>query len=148
MMHSLRQEEAMRKSVKVAMVFTGTTAYAAAFVPAAGAATAAGAQQMVPATSHHNCALGPRTTSVVLWWPGTAHHGPTCVGGQNFQHQGTPLGTYFSYYCPGNNIGTLSWNGGDSNIIFSLGQTKQPLHHRYLSQAYISSWSGHDTCST
>jgi hypothetical protein len=70
----------MRKAFKVATVFTGAAACAAAFAPAAGAATTARTQLMEPATSHRNCSK-TATSSTVLWRPSSANHGPTCVSG-------------------------------------------------------------------
>lgn len=137
----------MRKALKVATVFTGTAACAAAFAPAAGAATMAKTQQMELATSHWNCAIGPRTTATVFWWPSTAHHGPTCVGGANKNGRTTSLNTSYSSYCPGNNVGWFqALYGGRFKI--HPGETKHALNDNYVFSAYISRWSGTDTCAT
>ena len=133
----------MRKSFKVATVFTGAAAAAAAFAPAAGAATTARTQPMEPATSHRNCAIGPRTTSTVFWWPNAAHHGPTCVGGANYRSLGTILDTHYSYYCGGDNYGYYD------GIPYGPGEAKISLHDLYVTSVFIRSWSpGHNTCAT
>lgn len=137
----------MRRAFKVATIFTGTAACAAGFAPAAVAATTAKAQQAEPATSHWNCVVGPRTTATVFWWPTSAHHGPTCVGGANKNGMATPLNVQYSSYCPGNNYGWFqAFFGG--RFAIHPGETKHALNDNYVSSAYISRWSGTDTCAT
>jgi hypothetical protein len=153
------KEELMRKAFKVATVFTGTAACAAMFVPAAEAATAANAQQAEPATSHHNCAVGPRTTSTVLMWPSAAHHGPTCVGGEVDYRVFTRLGTHYSKICGGNNSGWITGPGFASPSFhgataihdamkFTKGTGTFNLYDAYISSANISTYGGPQTCAT
>src|SRR6185437_1152904 len=98
----------MRKAFKVATVFTGAAACATGFAPAALAATTARTQQVEPITSHRNCIIGPETSSTVLIRPTAAHHGPTCVSGSLNSGVPTPLGdTFFSFFCAGNNAGSI-----------------------------------------
>lgn len=102
----------MRKSFRVATVFTGAAACAAAFTPAAAlaatATTMAKTQQMGPDTFHINCPggkTGAPTTSMHFYYAPSADHGPTCVG----QLGHTSLGdTFYWSYCAGNNSGHLS----------------------------------------
>ena len=132
----------MRKSFKVATVFTGTAAAAAAFAPAAGAAT------IRPATSHRNCALGVYTTSTVLFWPTSKHHGPTCVGGANGSSP-TPLGNnYFTYACAGNNAGFIDMTNGNTRS-YAPGTGRITINQDVAS-VVIYSWSnaGRHRCLT
>ncbi len=120
----------MRKAFKVATVFTGAAACAAAcataLAPAAGAVTTMRAQQAVPATSKRNCAIGPRTH--LRWSSGgriAAHHGPTCVGGANSPSKNAILGVTYTKYCPGNNFGDIFTNNPNipnPSIPFAPGQ--------------------------
>jgi hypothetical protein len=152
------EEESMRKAFKVATVFTGTAACAAAFAPAAGAATTAGTQQVEPATSHRNCVIGPRTTSMVFWWLSTANHGPTCVGGANNRGLRTTLGVDYSKFCGGNNYGyvygpsfaSLQSNGTviTGRFHFHPGTGTAALGGALVDSVLITNWSGTDTCAT
>jgi hypothetical protein len=147
----------MRKAFKVATVFTGAAACAAAcataLAPAAGAVTTMRAQQAVPATSKRNCAIGPRTTSLVLWWPAAAHHGPTCVGGANSPSKNAILGVTYTKYCPGNNFGDIFTNNPNipnPSIPFAPGQTtiNFKASHNHVASVTISRWHGASKCST
>ena len=117
----------MRKSFRVATVFTGAAACAAGFTPAALAATAtttAKTQQMEPDTFHRNCPggyNGPSTTSMHFYYPSSKDHGPTCVG----QLGSTSLaGTFYEAACTGNNSGYYYTPAGrypfDRSEVFSL----------------------------
>jgi hypothetical protein len=137
----------MKTAFKVATVFTGAAACAAVFTPAAMAATTAKTQLIEVDTGHHNCAVGPRTTSTVFWWLSTAHHGPTCVGGEPDYRVGTNLGgTYFASVCPGNNYGTIYYTDGLYSG-YSPSEQRGPVDG-YVKSVNIWSWSGGDTCST
>jgi hypothetical protein len=141
------EEESMRRAFRVATVFTGTAACAAGFAPAAMAAKTAKTEQAEPATSHWNCAVGPRTKATVFWWPSTKGHGPTCVGGANGERQWSTLGTEYSSYCPGDNWGYFHALYGGSYRIHP-GETKHALNNDYVSSVYISRYSGSDKCAT
>lgn len=121
----------MRKAFKVATVFTGAAACAAAFTPAAMAAT------VRPDTSHRNCAGGGQlTTSMVFVWPSAAHHGPTCVGGANGTGW-THLGTDYISFCAGNNSGSMKVSG--STRKFHEGQIS-PLYSDHVSSVRITKY--------
>jgi hypothetical protein len=138
----------MRKAFTVATVFTGAAACAAAFTPAAEAAPTARTQVIAPDTAHHNCTVGPATTSAVFYWPASKHHGPTCVGGSPDVHQRTSLGgTEFSKLCTGNNSGYYFVKTLSSPMGFTRGHTMD-LFGFYVSQVSISQWHGGDTCPT
>jgi hypothetical protein len=140
----------MRRAFTVATVFTGTAACAAAFAPAAGAVTAARDQPLEPATSHRNCAIGPRTTSTVFWWLPSAHHGPTCVGGANNYREVTFVSNSYSAFCAGNNSGYYVV-GGEAHY-YKPGETKASIlgtyAGTYITSVSIYGWTGHDTCAT
>ena len=138
----------MRTAFKVATAFTGAAACAAAFTPAAEAAptttatAAARTQLMMPDTAHHNCTVGPATTSAVFYWPASKHHGPTCVGGLPNLHVRTSLGgTDFSKMCAGNNSGYFFVHTLNSPMGFTRGTTKNILGFQ-VSQVSISQWHG------
>jgi hypothetical protein len=135
----------MRKAFKVVTVFTGTAACAAAFAPAAGAATVT----VKPTTTHKNCSLGPKTTSMVFWWPASANHGPTCVGGYGDPGYTTNLDTYYSSFCAGDNYGSV-FIKGRPDVSFGPGTGTYNLDYAYVMGVYIASWSGAhtNTCST
>lgn len=90
----------MRKSFKVATAFTGAAAATAMCAPAAGAATVA------PDVTHYNC-NAPTFWGTVLYWPASAHHGPTCVSGITFPGRTYLANTYFQYFCAGNYAGNI-----------------------------------------
>jgi len=130
----------MRKAFKVATVFTGAAACAAAFAPAAEAATTARTQLIEPATSHRNCA-GGTTTSTVLFRPTSADHGPTCVGGANNYDSPTYLGgTYFTYFCAGNNYGSIFYTPTKPTRYYGPGSGIGTLDHG-VSSVNIYAWS-------
>jgi hypothetical protein len=107
----------MRKSFKVATVFTGTAAVAAtaaAFVPAAEATP------LPNKVIHYNCSVGTYTkAATVLRWPASKHHGPTCVSLEStIPGNGKTYlsNTYFSYFCAANYSGNILYsNGGHRN---------------------------------
>jgi hypothetical protein len=137
----------MRKAFKVATVFTGAAACAGAFAPAAGAATTVRAQQAEPATSHWNCAIGPRTKAAVFVWPSDTHHGPTCVGDANENNQATSLGTYYNSYCPGNNYGYVFTSLAGVSYRLHPGETRHSIYVN-VPRVLISWFSGNDNCAT
>ena len=141
----------MRRAFKVATVFTGAAAAAAAFTPAVGAATAAGAQRMGPAESIRDCKAKTTTTSVVLVWPKFTNHGDTCVGDAHDPGDAAFLNSNgFSSYCPGNNVGNILTRFRD--FTFKQGTT----FHRFLGSGLssdvksvsIASFNGDDKCKT
>ena len=151
----------MRKAFKVATVFTGAAACAAMGAPAAEAATAANARQAEPATSVRNCAIGPRTTSMVFWWPNAANHGPTCLGG--FANRGVSVdleGNKFRAFCGGNNYGTIYTNPNAKWVVSGVtykgyipthpGTGLYGLGSTSVEYVNIRSWSGQakNTCAT
>jgi hypothetical protein len=106
----------MRKSFRVATVFTGAAACAAAFAPAAGAAPVAAGIIPKPITAN-DCTAGELDWAHMYYTAAENHTIPACFAG---------IGTYwiagskrFTYFCPGNNSGYLWTNYG--SIPFSAG---------------------------
>jgi hypothetical protein len=129
----------MRKSFKVATVFTGAAAAAAVFAPAAGAATTT-----TPVTHHFNCTIGPRANATVLYWPTSKHHGPTCVSGS---WGSTSLGnTYFTYFCAGPYSGAINFPNGGYRL-YSKGEGYGTLNQEVTS-VDLFGWNAGYTCAT
>jgi hypothetical protein len=131
----------MRKSFKVATVFTGTAAVAAT---AAVFAPAADASPLANEVIHYNCPLGTYTrAATVLRWPASKHHGPTCVSAElTVPGNGkTNLGnTYFSYFCAANYSGNILYtNGGHRH--YSPGDGTGTIKTEVKSVA-LSGWFG------
>jgi hypothetical protein len=141
----------MRRAFKVATAFTGAAACVAVLTPGvtAAAATTSKSRQMKPADLI-NCPAG-WNTSVHLYWPSTAHHGPTCVGNHQFKAwpaiSKAPSGPRYHKLCSGNNNGSYRSSGsryyyGYKNGrfgMFSLGGGKA----WWISN---KSWNGHASC--
>jgi hypothetical protein len=143
----------MRKAFKVATVFTGAAACAAAFMPAAEAAPTATAktQQIGPDIIVKDCDAG-QTTSVHFYWPSAAHHGPTCLGESGTS---TLHGASFTGACTGNNWGWFSFSvpGVRSLTKIHFGQTEVFSFANDFGgdakvyKVHISGWSGGWTCA-
>jgi hypothetical protein len=129
----------MRKSFKVATVFTGAAAAAAVFAPAAGAATA------TADAVRYNCPIGPRTAATVLYWPTSKHHGPTCVSSIGLISVGD---TYFSYFCAGNYFGVINFPDRVSRY-YKPGEGYGTLKDKVTS-VNITGWNSgtYETCTT
>jgi len=132
----------MRRAFKVATVFTGAAACAAAFTPAtmAGAATTG---QMKPDTSVRECYKSP-TTSAALWYRASAHHGPICFGGANHAGPVYLSYAYFTRFCAGNNSGSY-YRDGTGPVSFSRGNMKTV--NAGVGSLTISKWYGSDHCT-
>jgi hypothetical protein len=130
----------MRKAFKVATVFTGVAACAAVFTPAAEAATTT----IKPATSHRDCGAGG-TTSMMLWFQPSAHHGPLCVGGANgkgWNHIGLDT---TAAWCAGNNSGSMLLDGR-SLWKFKAGQSGFWANSVSTTSVRITHYGGSDKC--
>jgi hypothetical protein len=111
----LRGGTEMKKPFRVATVFTGAAACAAAFTPAAAAMpTAAGAttHDLAPGitatgniTATDDCGSATKGW-LYLYYTASEHHGPICLGGIGT----APLdpGTAMAGFCPGNTSGSLA----------------------------------------
>jgi hypothetical protein len=141
--------DSMRRAFKVATVFTGAAAAAAAFTPAALAATAAGAHRMEPATSIRNCDGNLQsTTSMVFKRPPSAHHGPTCIGDGNVALRGIGVSPEANYgnYCTGNNTAAIHFSGDRSKLVSPLEMPKGGLGDAFVSLVSIWDFGGTEKC--
>jgi hypothetical protein len=143
----------MKRSFRVATVFTGAAALTGAFAPAAVAAPA----------SFHQQACGEDANYVHLYYPAGADHGPVCfggVGGVSWEGNSRP-----SLYgiCGGNNSGTVvgQSTGRPEALFFKIhfghGNYSRPFHdwnvdniqiegNLRLTMLSISKWSGNTKC--
>jgi hypothetical protein len=99
----------MRKAFKVATVFTGGVACAAAFTPALAANAATNAETGTGTTQAPldviDCPTHPNTSVHLYWSPGE-NHPPTCVGNHQVY---TGFGhVHYISLCAGNNSGVFS----------------------------------------
>lgn len=103
----------MRKSFRVATVFTGAAACAAVFAPAAGAAPVApGATgEITPkAVTGNNCTAGEWNWTHMWYTTSEKHSIAACFAGTGTYP--IPGNKKFSYFCAGNNSGSLNTNYG------------------------------------
>jgi hypothetical protein len=137
----------MRKAFRAATAFTGAAACAAAFTPAAIAATA-NTHEIKPDMEKKNCAIGPLTTSVVFYWAASADHGPTCVGGGGAGKSVNLSSHYFAAACYGNNNGTFWASHSAYRHNFTYGSSID-IVARDVGKVEIKSWPGGNTrCPT
>lgn len=127
----------MRKSFRVATVFTGAAACAAVFTPAAHAAPAApGATAGITpkALTHNNCTAGELDWFHLYYTAAENHPTPACFAG---------TGTYvissnkrFAFFCAGNNSGYLGTDIG--RIPFSGGSIPFNLHSHIVHSVHLA----------
>ena len=131
----------MRRAFTVASVFTGAVTCAAAFTPTATTATAGETHAIV-----QEC--GGATTSMVLYWTPSEHHGPTCIGGHGAPYT-VSLGrgdTLFTGYCTGDDSGTLYIN--QNKTPFEAGENVSfPGSPPAISKVHIQKRHGRYTCA-
>jgi hypothetical protein len=138
----------MRRSKKVATVFTGAAALTGGYGPAALAATTP-ATAVRPAVAWQEC--GPNNGGISNWvhffYPGDDHPAE-CFHGAG----GSPVNATIASFCPGNNngklytsVGSFSFNAGDGRhrMNYWLGSTYQV----HVSGIYIFSWKGDSKCT-
>jgi hypothetical protein len=105
----------LRRSFKVATVFTGAAALAGGGGPAALAATQAAVPQ--PAYTAEECGANDGGVShwVHLYYPNDDHPAE-CLGGTTTSHA---VGAIVASFCPGNNSGffTASYNGVEIDTV-------------------------------
>lgn len=146
----------MKRSFRVATVFTGTAALTGAF----GAMAAAAYARDIPVsgdTHQQNCSLD--ANYVHLYYPAAADHGPDCFGGIG-KLSFSPHVTFYGI-CGGNNGGIVyGYSTGRSDgwkIKFGHGTYSRPFHdwsspgfpfegNFRVSALKIYSWSGNDKC--
>jgi hypothetical protein len=152
-----------RKAMRVATVFTGVTACAAAFAPAANAQTdgeLAPPLALRPTAGQStrfgsNCSNAPHWFHLYFKSSLTGDLTSRCIGGTGSWYfaaggQGFPM----SGFCGGNNVGYFSgWFGGrrltDQRFHQSSSVYWWPGNHSsVISYLYISKWGGNKTCPT
>ena len=125
----------MKRSFRVATVFTGAAACAIALTPAAEAAPMApgGTAKITPATTGGNCNPSLSTTSLHLYYTPAEHHSlAACfAGGGTFT---IGKGKKFQFYCAGQYSGHL-FIGGQARH-FTAGV--HSLHGASVSKVSIS----------
>lgn len=97
----------MKRSFKVATVFTGAVACAVALAPAAGAATTT--PKITPYIEGGTCTANPTHSLVLAYSPKENHPTPACFAGKGIWH--LPNKPRFASYCTVNYSGYL-WIGG------------------------------------
>jgi hypothetical protein len=141
----------MKKALRVATVFTGVAGCAAAFGPAAAAATAAPGTAVARAVEAANVDAatiesGPCNSGTTHWLH--LYDGGTdrCVGFPGTLVYKTPPAA--SAFCPGNNYGYIEGASPSPLIIaFRQGATIERFTSQFRIQAiHISGWSGNETC--
>jgi hypothetical protein len=151
----------MKSKLRMATVFTGAAACAAAFGPTAAAATTAAtagkplpantevtAGKLLPSIDEVDCNASEVHWFHLYWLP-SADHGPTCLG-----YKGTKTVDHsFEGWCPGTNWGwftAVSYYGTEYTSYFSpfFGYIPGPYSLPfYVLDVHISSWSGNAVCS-
>jgi hypothetical protein len=110
----------MKKSFRVATMFTGIAA-ASALTPAATAvaATLGTTDQVTPKITVEHCNSNTRPW-VHLYYTAAENHGPACFGGNGTYN--ITSGTRFVDACTGNNYGYLRFSGGPA-FHFGTGES-------------------------
>jgi hypothetical protein len=101
----------MKRSFRVATVFTGVAACAAVFAPAAEAAPAAPGvmTRIAPDTvTAYDCSVA-NTALHLYYTPSESHSIPACFSGTGYWYVGT--GKRFDAYCAGDYSGSLEVDG-------------------------------------
>jgi hypothetical protein len=139
----------MKKTLRMATVFTGAAACAAAFGPTAGAATtAATAGKPLPGNITEQDCTAADAHWFHLYWPGYADHGPTCLASKGTKE----VDHSFVGWCPGETYGWLRYlsiNGSLYSVGFDAFGTEitQPKGSTfYVISVHVSGHSGNYTC--
>jgi hypothetical protein len=140
----------MRRSFKVATVFTGVAAVTGGFGPAALAAQATAIQ---PDIAHQECGAnnGGVSNWVHLYYPNDDHPAECFHDKGNVAAAGT-----IASFCPGNNIGSLRGTAQRANASFSFsaGEGRHPVSsyavyggNFTLTGISIRGWTGDAKCT-
>jgi hypothetical protein len=142
----------MRRSFKVATVFTGVAAVTGGFGPTAFAATAQ-TTAIQPDLANQVCGANNDGISnwVHLYYPNDDHSAECFHGKGNHAAAGT-----IASFCPGNNIGSLrgTAQGANASFSFSVSEGRHPISsfEQYggyftLTGISIRSWKGDAKCT-
>ena len=139
----------MRRSFRVATVFTGVAAVAGGFGPTALAAAASRSGSITNVVCGAN--NGGLSTWVHMYYPNDDHPAE-CVGGEGW----TTANATIASLCPGNNFGDLFGSIGTrkSSLAFYASEGRHTVealtgvNNAYfrISRIAISSWSGEAQC--
>jgi hypothetical protein len=138
----------MKKPFRVATLFTGAAAAAAAFAPTAAAmpaTQAATTHKLAPDASAKDCGSATKGWTY-LYYEASEHHGPICLGGTGK----VPLDSHIKIagYCAGANKGLFHAKVYTSQGLKSYSQIFDPRsiqsfsHPVYMKSVYLSSHSG------
>jgi hypothetical protein len=141
------KEEWMRKSFKVATVFTGVATIAGGYGPTAFAATTR-ANVVQPDTIRNQECLannGGISNWVHLYYPNNDHPAE-CFHGAGY----TPANATIASFCPGNNSGSisgsLSGHPDPQPLKFTAGSGRNNLGSFHLKGITIKHWVGNGKC--
>jgi hypothetical protein len=140
----------MRRSFKVATVFTGTAALAGGFGPTALAATAQPAA-VHPDYTAKECGANNDGVShwVHLYYPNDDHPAE-CLGGKTTNHA---VNATVASFCPGNNYGHFSGSVNGikyADVGFNASSPRGPIYgyqEFHITQITISGDRGVATCT-
>jgi hypothetical protein len=142
----------LRRSFKVATVFTGAAALAGGYGPTALAATAQ-TTAVHPDIANQECGANDDGISnwVHLYYPNDDHPAECYHGAGS-----TPAGATIASFCPGNNKGEVfgSVDGVTSPFPFGAGDGRHPVSwydgyagNYHVTGIYIIGWSGDAKCT-
>lgn len=141
----------MRRSFRVATVFTGVAAVAGGFGPAALAATA---QTTAIDIANQECGANTGGVSnwVHLYYPNNDHPAECFHDKGNVAAKAT-----IASFCPGNNSGSLrgtSASGAKSSFSFAAGEGRHPISsfeqyggYFHVTGIAITGWTGDAKCT-
>jgi hypothetical protein len=131
----------MRRSFKLATAFTGVTALAGGFGPAALAAPAHHSGKI------HNAECGANddgvSNQVHLYYPNDDHPAECFASAGQ-----VTVDTTIASFCAGNNNGSFYRASAPAfPVPFKQSSPRHAVGSVYLTSLYIASWSGHAKCT-
>jgi hypothetical protein len=132
----------MKRSFRVATVFTGAAACAVGLAPAAHAAPANGATAKITprGITANDCTAGERDWAHMYYTAAENHRTPACFAGTGVFT--IPGNKRFTYFCPGNNSGYIYFKGGRANQSFVADHNSYPLDSDIVSKISITQHFG------
>jgi hypothetical protein len=143
-----------RRTMRVATVFTGVAAGAAAFTPFAPAAHASSIR------ANPGCDGTPRWFHI-YWFGGNGEYeygsrGSSCYGFKGIVHDPVVTGSVISGFCGGTNSGSFSISSGAGKVIpgtfhassnpYWLTNTAKWGYDPHMTRLTIKGWTGNDEC--
>jgi hypothetical protein len=133
----------MKRSFRVATVFTGAAACAVARVPAAQAAPAAGATAKITpqGITANDCTAGEWNWAHMTYTAAERHPVSACFGGTGVFK--IPGNKRFTYFCPGDNSGYIQPKS-HGRVSFVASENQIPLFSEIISTvSIIQHFGGH-----